>query len=217
MFFIIILVLGLVTGSLLNTYINSFANNSTDYKRKTSFKYPLIEILTGLVFILAFINIGVNIILAKYLCLFSILITIAFIDIDHQIIPNRMVVLVLLWGIFWQIIIPEITLANALGGALIGGGSLFIIALLSKGGMGGGDIKLMFAGGFILGSVLTLLALFISFLAGALFGIILISLNVKSRKDPIPFGPFLSIGMFISTLWGRQILLSYQEIMHVIF
>lgn len=172
-------------------------------------RYPMVELLTGLIFLLIYFKIGYNIYLIKYLTIFSIIIVITFIDIDIQIIPDKLVILLLLWSVVWQIFQSEISWLQALGGAILGGGPLLLAAVVSKGGMGGGDIKLMFAAGFFLGIPFTALALFISFLAGSIIGITLISLGIKTRKDPIPFGPFLAIGILISVFWGARIIEAY--------
>ncbi len=179
---------------------------------RISIRYPGVELLTGLVFLATYFSTGFNPGLLKYLFLFSVLIVVFFIDLDHKIIPNSLVLVILTWGILWQLLWPQITWVEALGGALLGGGFLLALAVISRGGMGGGDIKLMFAAGFYLGPLLTLTAMFIGFFTGALVGITLILLKVKSRKDFIPFGPFLSLGIFFTALWGQEIVDIYLNL-----
>ena len=176
-------------------------------------RYPIVELLTGGIFLITYLSIGFNLLLVKYLILFSVLIAITFIDLEHQIIPNSLAFLIIIWGIIWQVFYPELLLYQALGGAILGGGLLLLAAIISRGGMGGGDIKLMFAAGFILGIAATALTLFLSFLVGSIIGITLILLRIKGRKDPIPFGPFLSLGIFIAALWGYEIIKMYLDIM----
>jgi len=175
--------------------------------------YPMVELLTAVVFLTTYLHIGFNALLIKYLILFSVLIVITFIDLEHQIIPNRLTFFILIWGILWQIFYQELFWYQAAGGAILGGGLLLLAAIVSRGGMGGGDIKLMFAAGFILGIPATALALFLSFLIGSIIGLTLILLRIKSRKDPIPFGPFLSLGIFIAVLWGHEIIKIYLDMM----
>lgn len=92
-------------------------------------------------------------------------------------------------------------------GVFIGGGFFLIMVLLSRGRwMGVGDIKLGTLMGLLLGFPLIILALFISFITGALVGLILITLKKKTMKSQIPFGPFLVLGTFIALFWGSQIL-----------
>ena len=135
-----------------------------------------------------------------------VLIVISFIDLDYMIIPNRLVLFVFFWGLIWQFFMPQISWGQALGGALLGGGFLLLVTLFSGGGMGGGDVKLLLAAGFYLGPIPTGLALFISVIIGGLVGLGLILLKIKKRKDPIPFGPFLCLGILIVTLWGAEII-----------
>lgn len=179
---------------------------------KISLRYPFIELLTAAVFCITYLNMGLSIYLVKYLFFFFSLIIIIFIDLDHEIIPNELVMLILFWGFIWQLVRPEISFFEALGGSLIGGGTLLFIALLSRGGLGGGDIKLMFAAGLYLGPVMTGLALFISFLSGAVTGILLILFKIKKRREFIPFGPFLSLGIFIAVLWGLNMVNGYMRL-----
>ncbi|UNC92571.1 prepilin peptidase [Candidatus Contubernalis alkaliaceticus] len=176
-------------------------------------RYPLVELLTAIVFYITVFKIGYDLFLVKYLFLFSLLIVVFFIDLDHQIIPNRLVMILLLWGLGWQVIIPEILWLHALFGSLLGGGFLFILAIVYNGGMGGGDIKMMFAAGFFMGPQLTGFALYLGFLCGAAVGLMLLLLKIKKRKDPIPFGPFLAFGIFVSILWGNDIINTYLSFM----
>lgn len=174
-------------------------------------RYPFVELMTGLIFIVTYYSIGWNLILIKYLFIFSMLVIISFIDIKHQIIPNKLVIILLIWAVGWQIFFPKISLYQAGLGALLGGGLFFLAALISGGGMGGGDIKFMFAAGFFLGLTSTLLTIFLASLVGGIIGASLMMLKLKDRKDPIPFGPFLSFAVFISSLWGEEIIELYLQ------
>ena len=174
-------------------------------------RYVLVELITSVIFVITFINLGCSTFLVKYLLFYSLLIIIFFIDLEHKIIPNKLVIFLLIWGVCWQLFLPERSWWESIGGALLGGGFLLLIAVISGGGMGGGDIKLMFAAGLYLGTALTGLALFLSFLGGAGVGLILLTFGFKKRKDYIPFGPFLTLGIFIAVLWGNCILEIYMR------
>ncbi|UMZ73501.1 prepilin peptidase [Natranaerofaba carboxydovora] len=174
-------------------------------------RYPLVEALTGIIFVISYVYFGIGLLLIKYLFIFSILIVISFIDIDNRIIPNKLVLILLVWAIIWQIIYPEISLYDGGLGAVIGGGLFFFIAVISRGGMGGGDIKLMFAAGFLLGGALTALTILIASIIGSIVGVTLMALKLKDRKDPIPFGPFICLGIFMSVIFGDQLLNLYLE------
>ncbi len=178
-------------------------------KSKFSIRYPLIELLTGLIFLLSYHAVGLEPVLIKYLFLSSILIIISFIDIEYQIIPDRLVLFTMLIGIVLNIYTKDITFLSSLIGLAIGGGLLLLIALLTNGAMGGGDIKLMAVMGYYIGWPATIMALFISFVLGGIVGILLILFKLKSRKDLVPFGPFLALGTIVSALYYHQILYLY--------
>ena len=96
--------------------------------------------------------------------------------------------------------------ADAFLGLMAGGGTLLLIAILTKGGMGGADIKLNAVYGAILGLKLSMLSLVIAFAAGALASLLLILFGIKKRKDTIPFSPFLSIGALTAFVFGKSIM-----------
>jgi prepilin signal peptidase PulO-like enzyme (type II secretory pathway) len=99
-------------------------------------------------------------------------------------------------------------------GLLVGGGTLLAIAVLTRGGMGGADIKLNAVYGVILGLKLSLLSLFIAFTVGALTSLLLIVFKIKDRKDVIPFSPFLSIGALTSFAFGSSIINIYLSVLN---
>ncbi len=175
-------------------------------------RYPLVEILTTVSFAVAWLSFGSILTAIKMAVLFALLIAIAFIDLDHQIIPDVLVLSIFLWGLFWQIVMAPISWWQAAGGFLLGGGILFLTAVISRGGMGGGDIKLLAAAGFILGPVQTGIALFVSVLIGSVVGIVLIVKKIRKRKEYIPFGPFLALGIAVSVLWGQRLLSAYLRL-----
>lgn len=96
-------------------------------------------------------------------------------------------------------------------GFFFGGGSLLFVSILSKGGMGGADIKLNAVYGAILGLKLSVLSLLIAFTVGALASLLLILFRIKRRKDFIPFSPFLSIGALTSFMFGIDIINRYID------
>ena len=91
-------------------------------------------------------------------------------------------------------------------GFVIGGLIFLIILIVSKGGMGGGDVKLIGALGFILGVPKVFLNIFLSFLIGGIISIFLLVFKIKGRKDPIPFGPFIILAFTITSFWGDRII-----------
>jgi len=172
---------------------------------KLSARYPLVEAASGAIFLTCFHYLGVGPFFWKYIVLFSLLLVVSCIDLEKQIIPNRFVLLIFTWILLWQFVYPELTALSAVIGFFIGGVLFYIIAVLSKGGMGGGDVKLMAALGFAAGLPLVFFIFLLSFIGGAAVGILLMALKKKGRKSPLPFGPFLAAAFFIVTFWGEQI------------
>lgn len=169
-------------------------------------RYPLVESLTGVLFLILYLHFGLRIVLVKSLFLTSLLVAVSFIDIDHFFIPNRLVLAGVVCGVVFSLFVPDVSLWSALLGAASTAGFLLLVALLSRGGMGMGDIKLGLVTGLFLGWPLGLTGLLIGVCLGGFLGIILLASKIKSRKDPIPFGPFIALGTLIAMLWGAQIL-----------
>ena len=91
---------------------------------------------------------------------------------------------------------------DSLYGALFAGGLMLLIFLLSRGGMGAGDVKLSFVLGVWLGFKASIVCLMLAFVFGGIIGVMLLASGIKQRKDPIPFGPFLCIGAYIALLFS---------------
>jgi leader peptidase (prepilin peptidase)/N-methyltransferase len=173
-------------------------------------RYALVELLTGLIFVVLLHHFpGPEFLLQAFL--YSVFIVVFFIDLDHQVIPNRLVVVLMAFALAVQVFRPALPWGNALLGMLAGGGFLLFLAVVSRGGMGGGDVKLMAALGFWYGWQQTLLLLFLAFVAGGLTGIFLLATGLKKRKDPVPFGPFLVLAALVAGLWGQRILDWYMR------
>ncbi|WP_077367729.1 prepilin peptidase [Anaerosalibacter sp. Marseille-P3206] len=181
---------------------------------KISLQYPTVELLNGFIYLLLYYSFGLSIDFIFYSIIFSILLVISFIDFKFQIIPDSLNILILIFAIIFKIlqytlydISPNIF--NSILGLIISGGLFLLIAILSKGGMGGGDIKLIGVLGFILGIKFSLLNIFLSFILGAIISIFLLLFKIKGRKDPIPFGPFICIAFMIVTICGENIIFWY--------
>ncbi|NLZ93227.1 MAG: prepilin peptidase [Firmicutes bacterium] len=137
------------------------------------------------------------------------LVIIFFIDLEHKIIPNSLVIALLALSI--PKVCSNLDVKLVLGG-LMAGGIFLLLALLSQGGLGGGDIKLAAALGLWFGWQEMLLLIFLAFLVGGLVAVLLLLLGVKSRKDAIPFAPFLVGAAFSVTMWGKEILQWYLQL-----
>lgn len=189
-------------------------------KTKISMQYPMVELFTGILITLIYLKIGLSYDLVFLASIAVVLITIAGIDLKTMIIPNGTVIsLIIIGGLYTiaRIIFPSsfaipITWLEALIGFFAASVPLFLVAVLSKGGMGGGDIKLMAAAGIFLGWKGILLAMIIGSLTGALVSLTLILLKRRKRKDMIPFGPFLCFGIMVAAVVGGDIVTWYTNL-----
>lgn len=174
---------------------------------KISLRYPLIELFTGVIFIAVYLRYGLNMEFLKFAILSCFLILIGLIDYDTTDIYDSTIITGLIFGfIFLGVnLYLGLPVKTYLLGALIGGGFISLI-ILTLGGMGWGDAELCVLCGLFLGSKLTILTLFLSFIIGGFTGALLILLKKKSRKDYIPFGPSISVASMIVVIYGEKIL-----------
>jgi leader peptidase (prepilin peptidase) / N-methyltransferase len=182
-------------------------------KARISPVYPFFELLTGVLFAIAPVIIGWSGELVIALTLISMLVIITVSDLAYMIIPDK--VLIFFAGLFLieRIFIPLFPWWDSLAGAAVGFFLLLLIAVVSKGGMGGGDIKLFAVVGFVLGVKMLLLSFFLSTLFGAFFGVIGLLLGTIKRKQTIPFGPFIALGTLISYLFGNYLIAEYMRLL----
>lgn len=189
---------------------------------KTSFsmRYALIELLTGLLYIACFLKFGYTGTTFILFFFIALMIVVFFIDLDHMIIPNQLVLtgllagaMVTLYQFFFSYTVYESpSYLEAFLGMMIGGGITFAIAEISalfyggSAGLGLGDVKIFLVIGLFLGWKLTLLALWLSFIFGGLIGIVLLVVLKKDRKMAIPFGPFIVLGTLVSLFFGGHIM-----------
>ncbi|MFD1736026.1 prepilin peptidase [Bacillus salitolerans] len=173
---------------------------------KVSPLYPIMELLTGVLFLLSALWFGFTPELIVALCFISLLIIITVSDIAYMLIPNKILLFFLPVLIMLRIFIPLDPWWDPLAGAFTGFGLLLLIAIVTKGnGMGFGDVKLFFVIGIVLGVQNVLLTFFLASLLGAVIGGIALLAKVIKRKQPIPFGPFIALGAIISYYFGDNI------------
>jgi len=175
-------------------------------------RYALVEALTAIVFIMVLYKFGVGATLVKYLFATALIITVTFIDLDHFIIPNGLVLAGIIAGLAFLPLTGEFTALNALSGILSASGFLLFLYIVSRGGMGMGDIKLAAVMGIFLGWPMSLFAVILACFTAGLVGIALLLTGLKKRKDPIPFGPFLAFATFATFMWGQDMIRLYQQI-----
>jgi leader peptidase (prepilin peptidase) / N-methyltransferase len=182
-------------------------------------RYPLVELGTAVLFVAAAIRLGPAWSLPAFCVFFAALMAISVIDLDHFIIPNRIVYPTLF------AIVPLLALAAAIDGswshladAAIGGVAaflaLFVVHVIAPRGMGFGDVRLAGVIGFMagwLGLGYVALALFLAFLLASIIGVGLMITRLRTRKDAVPFGPFMAAGAVVAVLWGHAILDAYTR------
>lgn len=175
-----------------------------------SIQYPVVEFVTGLLFMLVAVKLGISWAALAGMVFTGVLIVATVIDLQHQIIPNRIVLFGIIVGIPLMALQSWEVLKSGLIAGLGAGLFLLLVAIVGewvfkKEAMGGGDIKLVAMMGLFLGIRLIVIGLFMAFLAGGLIGGILMIIGKKGGRDLIPFGPYLALGGYLALLWGNQI------------
>lgn len=205
-------------------------------KEHISFRYPAIELLTAALFIVVAWHDGLSAALPFDLVFASALLALVFIDAEHMILPNVITYPGIVFALLARIAIPYLTgtphfddlpslaqgalsdlpiwvasLAGGLIGALIGGGSLWLMGwtwekLRGIEAMGLGDVKMMFMVGAYLGWRLTILTIFVGVLTGSVIGILLMARQrERNMQMLLPFGVFLGLGAIAALLFGAPL------------
>jgi len=180
-------------------------------KTKISIQYPAIELLNGAAYLGIYLYFGLSWWTILACLVFSILLVIFMIDLRHMIIPNGLVVALLVIGVIGTIYSGDYV-SNLIGFFSVSS-LLLVVAIVSKGGMGMGDVKLMAASGLILGWQSNILALMLGAIVGSIIGIGLLGFGVINRKQPIPFGPFLTVGIMMAVLFGDRLIAWYLNLL----
>ncbi len=207
-----------------------------DCREPISTRYPLVEMANALLWAALALRFGPGVQFFTSAALCSALLAITLIDVDHWIIPDAITLPGILVGLATSFFLPprDSLLAeflhhrlglghlpgllaspgfwDSLAAMLLGGGLFYLVAVLSRGGMGGGDIKLTAMMGAFLGMRDLGVAVFVGLLAGSTVGIALMIAGRKTRKDAIPFGPFLALGGICAVFWGRALVAWYLDL-----
>lgn len=183
-------------------------------------RYMLVEALTAVLYALVALRFGLSWPTLIWFCFVSLLVVVAFIDLDWQIIPNGVLLFGLVPGVLCAAFLLFVPWYEALLGAFVGGGSLLLVDLLGrlifkKESMGGGDVKLLALIGLYLGWKLTLLSLVFAVISGAIIGLVVLSRSKADEREGrmMPFGPFLAMGATAALLWGAQFLNWYFSLL----
>jgi leader peptidase (prepilin peptidase)/N-methyltransferase len=177
-----------------------------------SIRYPLVELISGLLFLAVFAKVGFTWTaeLLPYLFMVTVLIIVSGIDLQKQIIPNKVIYPAIPVGLAAMGLVALVrgdyhVIVDSLIGLVVMGVPLALLALFYPKGMGMGDAKLAAFTGVILGWRSELVGFFLGILIGAVISIVLMVAGKKGRKSRIPFGPFLAAGALIALFWGQAI------------
>lgn len=184
---------------------------------KISWRYPLVELLTGIAFVAVYAVYGPSWTTLEYLIFTWALIICSFIDLDHMILPDVFTLSGIVIGLVGAALNPERSFWPAFAGVIVGGGFLWLIAYLylvirKEEGMGGGDIKLLAWIGAVLGWTAVPFVILVASVLGSILGLVL---SVKSRaglKAVIPFGPYLAFAAILYLLGGEALSLWYVSL-----
>jgi leader peptidase (prepilin peptidase) / N-methyltransferase len=185
-------------------------------RKPISPRYPFVEILSATLAAVTAWHFGFNAAGIAAIALTWLLIALAFIDIDHQLLPDVMVLPFLWVGLLLNLFNVFTTLPQAVVGAVAGYLSLWLVfhlfkLITGKEGMGYGDFKLFALFGAWLGWQSLPLIILLSSLIGALIGIGLIVFRGRDRAQPLPFGPYLAVAGWVAMLWGDEIMRQYLQ------
>jgi len=188
-------------------------------QKSISFRYPMVEAMTGFLALALVAKFGMTLTFLFWFAFTATLLVISFIDIDLQIIPDTISLPgILIFGSS-SLFVPEMRFIDTIIGILVGGGVLYLIALLyylirKEEGMGGGDIKLLAMIGGAVGFKGVAFTLFVGSLLGTMGGIITMVLTrFATIRLKIPFGPFLSAGAILYIFFGETIISWYFSIL----
>ncbi len=178
---------------------------------KISIKYPLVEILNGILYLLIYLKFDLSLNFIAYSILASILIVISYIDLECKYIYSSTTILGAVLGVVYiltGLYTKDTTLLNNVLGGIIGYLIIYLIVVITK-GMGQGDAEIAGICGLFIGIKGILVALFIAIVLGGLVATIILLFKLKDRKAEIAFGPYIAIGTMMYIVIGRELLLFY--------
>jgi leader peptidase (prepilin peptidase)/N-methyltransferase len=185
-------------------------------KGSISAQYPLIELITGLIFLGSYHLYGFSYQMIGVDILLSLLLAVIVVDFRHFIIPDLLTIPGIILGLLFSLYNPAVTPLEAVIGLLVGGGVLYLLALvgdhlLGRESLGGGDIKLAAMLGTWLGWQNLLLVFFAAAVLGLLYALVRMAVGGFRQGRLIPFGPFLSLAAVLALLWGDSLIQLYID------
>jgi leader peptidase (prepilin peptidase)/N-methyltransferase len=210
-------------------------------KTKISPIYPLVEMLTGLLFLGSYLAFGPSLEALKWAAFSAVMVVLVFTDLRERILPDVVNFTGLAFGLVLSLFTkpadgtalwlanrvfdfpppqPVISLVDAVLGALLGGGLLWVVSeayfrLRKREGMGLGDVKMMLMVGAFLGPKRTLLTIFAGSVLGSVIGVAYILGRRKGSNYELPFGTFLGMAALLAAFFGTQVVNWYQSLLMV--
>src|SRR5277367_6065005 len=210
-------------------------------KTKISPMYPLVEFLTGLLFLGCFCAFGISVETAKWAAFSAIMVVLVFTDLRERILPDVVNFTGLAIGLIFSLFTkptdgtalwianhlfdypppaPVVSLVDAILGAAVGSGLLWLVSeayfkLRGREGMGLGDVKMMLMAGAFLGAKRTLLTILAGSLLGSVLGVAIILARRKDADYELPFGTFLGAGALLVVFFGTPLVNWYQSLLMV--
>lgn len=186
-------------------------------RRRISFLYPFIELTTGVLFAYSYYIFSVNIELIMALFLLSLLVIVFITDIFYMVIPNKVLLFYLPIFIIIRFIQPLEPWWSPLAGVVAAFLLLSLIILISRGGMGGGDLKLFTLLGVVLGFEKVLFSFLLACVFGALVGVGLLALGKLKKNEPMPFAPYIALGSLVAYFHGDAFVDWYLNLFNLSF
>ncbi|MBI4307562.1 MAG: prepilin peptidase [Chloroflexi bacterium] len=176
----------------------------------------LVEAVTGGLFLAMALAFGPTL-RALSLVFYSALFVVVFvIDLENGLVLNKVVYPAAVVAFVFSALDPSIGPLWALVGGAAAFALFLLVYIVSRGGMGGGDVKLAALVGLATGFPTVLVALFVAFVSGGVVAMALLSTGLRRRRDAVPFGPFLVVGAEVALLWGQPIAAWYARLLGVI-
>jgi leader peptidase (prepilin peptidase)/N-methyltransferase len=179
-----------------------------------SLRYPLVEVLTALLFVAVYKYFGISLSTLYYWVFVAALLAITFIDLDHRIIPDAISLPLAALGVAGSFLIPQLGILSSVLGVLLGGGLFWFMGwayekATGREGLGFGDVKMLAMIGAFLGPKGTIGTILISSVSGSIVGLVLMIAHKKNLKLAIPYGPFLALGALIYLFWGDDLVFRF--------
>lgn len=178
-------------------------------KAQISKRYPLVELFTGMVAVMIFMVKGFAMISVTVFIVSAILIAISMIDFDTMTIPDGLVIAMIPLAIYMAFMQSDVSFISSVIGFFAVSVPMLLLNQVIPDSFGGGDVKLIAVCGFMLGWENTLLAMFIAILIGGIYAVYLLVSGKSKRGAHIAFGPYICLGVYISMLYGNEIIKLY--------